>query len=154
MHGSEIETSNCSSLEIDSDGNMIVSFGEYSKQPKRKDNNYAELIAGWKDAFGENEPEILQVKIDELSTFGLNNEHYDICFKFCNNFCKNKDAELAFMDCKYIRVEMSFPQDGNCEIVMSKMADGRIYVGFDGLGIEFICASVLEYNYYCNQIDE
>lgn len=154
MHGGEIETSNCSSLEIDSDGNMIISFGEYTKQPKRKDNNYAELIAGWKDAFGENEPEVLQVKIDELSTFGLKNENYSVSFKFCKKFCKRKFAELVFMDCKNVRVEMSFPQDENCEIVMSKMEDGRIYVGFVGLGMEFICASVFEYDYYCNRVDE
>ena len=52
------------------------------------------------------------------------------------------------MDCTDLAMEMFLPKNGVCEIVMSKMADGRIYVGFDGLGIDFTCSSVLEYDYY------
>ena len=58
------------------------------------------------------------------------------------------------MGCKSIRMEMFFTEKGDCEFVISKMADGRIYVGFDGLGIDFICDSVIEDDYYCNKNKE
>ena len=151
MHGCEIELSNCPSFEVDSEGNIIIAFGKSSKQPTRKDNNYAELVEGWKDAFGDYAPEILKVNAKSLSTFGDEQKTFLFYFKICDKNSKRDFAELVFMDCKDIAIEMFFPKEGDCEIVMSKMADGRIYVGFDGLGIDFICASVLEYDYYCNR---
>ena len=151
MHGSEIELSNCPSLEIDDEGNMMIAFGKSSKQPRRKDNNYHELIAGWQDAFGDYSPRILKVKGKRLSTFGAKNKNFSFCFEICNKNFKKDMAELVFMDCKRVRMEMFFPEKGDCQIVMSKMEDGRIYVGFDGLGIDFTCSSVLEYDYYCNK---
>lgn len=154
MHGSEIELSNCPSLEIDNEDNMIIAFGERSKQPKRKDNNYAELIEGWQETFGESQPTVLKVKVDSLKTFGGEEKKFMLSFTISEKFCEKEFAELMFTDCKDIAMEMFFPKKGDCEIVMSKMADGRIYVGFDGLGIDFICASVLEYEYYCNQDKE
>lgn len=151
MHGSEIELSNCPSLEIDNDGNMIIAFGEQSKQPKRKDNNYDELIAGWKEMFGDYLPKVLKVKVKSLSTFGDKQTNLSIYFEVCDKNCKIKDAELIFMNCKDILMEMFFPENGSCEIVMSKMLDGCIYVGFEGVGIDFVCSGVLEYSYYCDK---
>ena len=151
MHGSEIELSNCPSFEIDNEGNMIIAFGERSKQPKRKDNNYAELIDGWKDAFGDFEPKILKVKPESLSTFGNTQTNFSFWFKVCNKNSKKDFAELVFINCKNLSVEMFFTKKRNCEIVMSKMADGEIYVGLNGLGIDFICSSIQEYEYYCSQ---
>lgn len=150
MHGSEIELSNCPSLEIDDMDNMIIAFGQSSKQPKRKDNNYNELVAGWKDTFGDYSPKVLKVKVESLSRFGDRKTNFSFYFEICDKNCKKGIAEFVFMDCKSIRVEMFFPEKGDCEIVMSKMMNGRIYVGFDGLGIDFICNSVIEYDYYCN----
>ena len=150
LHNSEIELSNCPSFEMDNDGNITIAFGERSKQPKRKDNNYVELIKGWKDAFGDYEPEVLKVTAESLSTFGNEQRNCSFYFKICDKNSKKDFAEFVFMDCKDVAVEIFFPQERDCEIVMSKLADGRIYVGFDGLGIDFICASVLEYDYYCN----
>ena len=151
IHGNDIELSNCPSLKIDGEGNMIIAFGKSSKQPKRKDNNYEELVTGWKDAFGDYSPRVLKVKGKSLSTFGGEKMNFSLYFEICDKNCKKDIAELVFMDCKNVRMEMLFPEKGDCEIVMSKMADGRIYVGFDGLGMDFICSSVIEYDYYCNR---
>lgn len=151
IHGNDIELSNCPSLKIDGEGNMIIAFGKSSKQPTRKDNNYEELVAGWKDAFGDYSPIELKVKVKSLSTFGEKQINFSFYFETCDRNCKKDVAELVFMDCKSVRMEMFFPEKGDCEIVMSRMADGRIYVGFDGLGMDFICNSVIEYDYYCNR---
>ena len=83
VHRSEIELSNCPSFEVDGEGNMIIAFGERSKQPKRKDNNYSELIAGWKEAFGNYEPQILTVSAKGLTTFGEEQQNFSFCFKIC-----------------------------------------------------------------------
>lgn len=151
MHGNEIELSNCPSLEIDDEGNMIIAFGKSSKQPKRKDNNYHELVVGWEDAFGAYSPNVLEVKAKILSTFWSENMNFSFFFEICDKNCKKDVAELVFMDCKDVTTEIFFPERGDCEIVMSKMKNGRIYVGFYGLGLDFICNSVIEYNYYCNR---
>ena len=150
MGRDEIELSNCPSLEIDGEGNMMIAFGESSKQPKRKDNNYYELITGWKDAFGDYMPAKLKVKVKSLETFGCEKTNFLCHFAICDKKCKKDMATLVFMDCKHIEMEMFFPENGYCEIVMSKMADGGIYVGFDGMGIDFICSSIIEYGCYCN----
>ena len=154
LHGSEIELSNCPSLEIDDDGNMTILFGISSKQPTRKDNNYAELVAGWEEGFGEYEPEILKVVVDHLSTFGDGQMNLLLSVTLCDKCGEKECAEFVFMDCQNVAMEMFFPGSEECEIVMSKMMDGRIYVGFDGLGVAFTCAAVLEYEYYCKQLDE
>ena len=150
----EIELSNCPSFELDNDGNIIIAFGERSKQPRRKDNNYAELIEGWKGALGDYEPKILNVVVKSLSSFGEEETNYAVVFEICDDLCKEKRLKLMFMDCEGIAMELFFPISGECEVVMSKMANGRIYVGFQGLGMDFICASVIEYNEYCAQSDE
>ena len=154
MGGGEIELSNCPSLEIDGEGNMIIAFGKSSKQPKRKDNNYNELITGWEKAFGEYLPTVLKVNGKSLSRFGGQKMNFSFHFEICDKNCKKSIAELVFMDCKSVGMELFFPEKGDCQIVMSKMADGRIYVGFDGLGIDFICSSIMEYDYYCNREKE
>ena len=151
--GGEIELSNCPSLEFDNEGNMIIAFGKSSQQPKRKDNNYSELIAGWEEAFGQYEPTVLKAKVKGLSTFG-ENTNFSFLFKICDKKCKNNLSEFLFMNCQNVDMEMAFPNKGVCKMFMSKMADGRIYVGFGGLGIEFTCSSVLEYDYYCNKSEE
>ena len=150
-HGGEIELSNCPSFEIDNDGNIIIAFGERSKQPKRKDNNYAELIDGWEEAFGDFEPKVLKVEAELLSTFGDTQTNFSFSFKVRNKNSKKDFAELVFIDCKNVSIEMRFTKKRNYGIVMSKMADGYIYVGIAGLGIDFTCSSVQEYNYYCSQ---
>ncbi|MBQ8196955.1 MAG: hypothetical protein IJZ73_02730 [Clostridia bacterium] len=151
LHGYEIELSNCPSYETDKDGNMIIAFGNRSKQPKRIDNNYAELIEGWRDAFGDYKPKILKVKAEMLSRFGEKQTNISFFFKFCDKNSKRAFGDLVFMNCSDIDLEICFPKSRNCEIVMSKMADGRIYVGFVLLGISFICDSVYEYGCYCNR---
>ena len=154
LRGNEIELSNCPSLEIDDDGNMVVAFGMSSKQPTRKDNNYAELVAGWKEAFGENEPEVLKAVVNSLLTFGDGQMNLSLGVALRDKLGGKDCVEFVFMDCQNVDMEMFFPESGECEIVMSKMMDGRIYVGFYGLHISFTCASVLEYEYYCKQLDE
>lgn len=152
LHGSEIELSNCPSLEIDEEGNMIIAFGDSSKQPKRKDNNYAELITGWEEAFGKETPPMLKVKLDSCSTFGENQKGVSLVFS-----CKElKDGlqELIFLDCENFASEMYFPMKDECEIFMSRMMDGKIFVGLDGLGIEFRCSYIWEYGAYCKRWDD
>ena len=149
----KIELSNCPTLEFDSEGNMIISFGESSKL-KRTDNNYAELIEGWKEKFADYEPQpLLQVKLIYFYSFSDEQTNFSCSFKICDKNCKIKSAQLEFLDCQDIRVEFSFPQKGDCKILISKLADGRIYVGFDGLGIEFICSSVIENDFYFKQLE-
>lgn len=142
IHGCEIELSDCPSFEVDDKGNMIIAFGKSSKQPVRTDNNYADLITGWKAAFGEFSPKILKVNVQSIGTFGISEKTLKVSFKIRNKFSKKGFAELTFTDCENVSVDTCFPSDGKCEIVMSRMANGRIYVGFVGLEMDFFCASV------------
>ena len=149
----EIEYSNCPSFEIDEKGDMIISFGESSKQPIRKDNNYDELIVGWKDKFKKYLPQILEVKLEKFSTFGEEKTNISVELEICDKKSPSQLLELIFTDCKNLMMDVYFPKKGECDVVMSKMVDGRIYVGFDGLGIGFICASILENDYYNNMLE-
>ena len=151
MHGCEIELSNCPSAEIDKEGNILIEFGKSSKQPTRIDNNYHDLIKGWSDAFPNFKPKILKVKLIEIQYHS--NNYASIYFIICNKEYKNHYAEIIFKNCKDINVETFFPSNRNCEIVMSKLINGLIYVGIDGLDIDFICSNVYERSYYNKKDD-
>ncbi len=84
LTGGEIELSNCPSFETDTDGNMLIYFGESSKQPTRKDNDYPNLVMGWKEAFGDYSPEALKVKALELSSFGEDQNNLSLIFNVPN----------------------------------------------------------------------
>ena len=117
-------------------------------------NDRLPLRALWKEAFGENEPEVLKAVVNSLSTFGDGQMNFSLGVTLRDKLGGKDCVEFVFMDCQNVDMEMFFPGSGECEIVMSKMMDGRIYVAFDGLYISFTCASVLEYEYYCKQLDE
>lgn len=151
INGKDIELSNSSSFEIDSEGNMIIAFGERSKQPKRKDNNYHELVLGWQEAFGEYKPIVLKVRMLSCNTFGVNNNNVSCSFEIRGSQNKGRQVELEFIDCKDLAFFVCFPQIDECEIVMTRMVDGRIYVGFAGLGVEFTCLEICEEDYYNNK---
>lgn len=154
LTGGELELSNCPSFETDKDGNMLIYFGKSSKQPSRKDNDYSKLVRGWKDAFGDYSPKVLSVKAMELSSFGEEKTNLSFRFKILGGKFDKKIAELVFFDCKSTSMKMLFPQKCDCKIVMSKMIDDRIYVAFDGVGVDFTCKSIFEYEYYCNREEQ
>lgn len=151
LRGREIELSNCPSIEIDGDGNMIIAFGRSSKQPTRKDNDYCQLVEGWERKFGTYKPKVLKGKLQNFGTFGDKQRILIVGFEIRG---KKQFAELVFLNCKHFGADVWFPTKGNCALVMSKTMDGRIYVGFDGIGIDFFCDSVLEYEYYCQRDEE
>jgi len=148
IHGYEIEYSNCSSVESDNDENILIYFGESSKQPKRKDNNYSELIIGWSNIFGSNQPKTLKMLVNSFKTFGEDNINFELYFKIKNKYYINKYMNLLFLDCGNLEMDLNFPDNGECELIMSKMNDGRIFVGLYGQGIQFYCSKVIEYSEY------
>lgn len=154
LSGGEIELTNCPSLEIDEGGNMIIRFGESSKQPRRKDNNYSEIILGWKDYFGEYSPKRLTVKAESLSTFGENRYNLSFEFSIRDKKCQKDYAQLVFMDVKDYGIETYFSKVSKCELQISRLKDGRIYVGIMQMGIEFTCAEIVEYEYYCQYVPD
>lgn len=151
LHHIEIEFSNCPSWHIDNENNLVIEFGTSSRQPCRKDNNYAQLIEGWKDMFGDNAPAILEGKVFSIISLSHTSKNYQIYFEICNKHFKRKNITLMFLNCTDINSEMFFPNNGHTSIVMSKMADNRIYVGFAELGLDFICDCVCENNYHLNK---
>ena len=145
------DVSDSPAVEVDEVGDMLMAFGERTKQFKRQDNQYHTLVDGWTGLFGEYKTKLLRIKTKKLSIVSGEQVILTVQFDIRNADCKIKSAEFAFTDCKYLAMDLSFPERGKGEIVMSKMPDERILVGFDGLGIEFTCAAVLEHSYYCNQ---
>lgn len=154
LDGNEIEYSNCPSLEIDEEGNMIIAFGNMSKMPTRKDNDYAGLVVGWQDVFGEYAPKKLRVKIHAFSSFcpfGEEPLFLALDFEVTDKAVSKKYAKFVFIRCTKLEMDMIFPEKGDgVTIYLSKMSNGRIYVGLDGFGVAFYCDSIMEYDYYCN----
>jgi len=152
--GGEIELSNCPSLKFDEQGNMTFAFGKSSTQPIRKDNNYSQLVEGWQQAFGTFQPQQLTARITRLENFGIDTTNVLLAFTIKNKGYHNKMAQLVFMDCRDLELELSFPSKGDCDICMSKLSNGNIYVGLNWFNVQFVCKRVLEYEYYCNQTDD
>lgn len=150
----ELDLSNCPSAEIDDDGNMLIYFGKSSKQPIRKDNDYSNLVLGWRETFGDYSPKVLSAKASGLASFGEKQNNLSLTFETSGKKLGKRTVEFMFFECFDTRVQANFPLKGKCKIIMSKMADGTFYVAFDGLGIEFFCTSICEYEYFCAQNEE
>ena len=153
IRGGEIEYTNCPSFELDNNGDMVIYFGALSKLPTRKDNNFNELIVGWAEYFNDYKPENLKVNAHFLNACSGEKVNVFLSFEILDKLAPKKLAELVFVNCKNINIEACFPLDGEVEIVASKTLDGNIYVGFDGLNIDFTCSQIVEYNYFCNHND-
>ncbi len=153
--GGEIEMSNCPSGEFDEEGNFLILFGESSKAPRRKDNNYHEIVKGWQNIFKEYITDNLEVEIKDMSISNLSPEK-DL-FSYINVSCQtkiNKKSycfDLMFRDISCFSIEsLTFLKEKG-RLFMSKMQNGNIYVAFEGASIDFYCKEVWDYATYCNQ---
>lgn len=154
--GGEIEMSNCSSCEFDCDGNFVILFGKSSKAPTRKDNNYHEIVKGWQNVFGKDVLDSLDVQVVDLSMFFGED---DDCRQWLHAQFKTvlNDKPIDF-DLMFLGVSDFFAQNLMCQnkkakLFMSKMADEKIYVGFDGMDLDFRCDEVFEYHTFCKKQD-
>lgn len=139
MHGAEIELSNCPSIEFDENNDLVFLFGEKSKQFKRIDNNYPDLIIGWKNQFGDSCPLIIKGRLDGFSSFGNDFEQkYDLSFKSCNVL--GKTLELRFINVTKSEINISFDQSYR-DLCMSRTSTGKIYVDIEGT-LTFFCSCV------------
>lgn len=151
IQGNEIEWSNCPSFEENEKGDITVYFGESSKMPKRKDNNYNELIVGWEKTFGYFVPKRLDLGIGLIEVSDGESMAIGIAATVQNKEADKKTERFIFCDCRSISLWTTFPVGGDSSVVMAKRNNGRIYVGMEELGLEFDCSSVWIYDEYCNQ---
>lgn len=153
IHGSEIDMSNCPSAEYDADGNMLILFGKSSHSYKRTDNNYQDLILGFKGVVPDNIKKPLNVKIDKISNVG------DNCFcprifvtvSLQDKACRNKYLKLVFEDVKNISAEI-YPKmlRETIELKASRISTGDIFVEF-GNQLHFYCQCIKTYEVYVNR---
>lgn len=143
LHGSEVELSNCPSAEIDENGYILIGFGAHSKSPKRKDNNFEELIEGWKNSFGDYAPDVLKVKLNCLSNFTENDFTDGLLFDFdiLNKRAKHKSLFLICADCSKLAFKIH-PHAGTMELNLSRLENGNIFVDLVGYDFTFECKSV------------
>lgn len=153
VHCSVIEMSNCPSFDVLKNNNMLLLFGEDSKSPKRIDNNYDDLIIGWKEYLKDRKrPEILEVEI--ISINNLENDcrapRLFINVQIGNNHLKNDSIEIVFEDFSNLSFDLDLHSFDKSELHMSRLVNGRIFVKFEGIDLEFECASIRTYNNYCD----
>ncbi len=143
LHGCAIEYSNCASFEVNKEGEMAIYFGDSSKMPKRKDNNYAKLVSGW-DIFKDFRIKVLKVNIKEMSLFCDEKGHYSLRLHTLikNKKYHNETLRLIFKDCEDVYLETYFHVAKVHEIYASKLLDGSILVQIFPLNITFSCSSI------------
>lgn len=141
VHRSEIDYSNCPSFEIDENGDMEIRFGDLSRLPILKRNNYIDLVDGWQAVFGDYRPKKLKMSVDLFKTDFEQNEtcYIEIIGDILNKKMKHKTVSFGFIDCERTVIEY-WGSVGKSELFMSKMLDGRIYAGI-GDSLSIICKS-------------
>ncbi len=152
MHGSEIDLSNCSSAELDENGNVLILFGKSSHSYNRVDNNYEDLIIGFKDEIPNKINKPLKVKIEEIS----NTESDYRCprlfvdVRVQDKAYRNKYLRLVFADVKDLSLQIN-PDTlyETLELVASRISTGDIFVEF-GSELNFYCQCIKTYSDYCN----
>lgn len=152
MHGCEIDLSNCSSAELDENGNVLILFGNSSHSYKRVDNNYEDLILGFKDEISNKIKKPLKVKIEEIS----NTENDYRCprlfvdVRVRDKACRNKYLKLVFEDIKNLSLEINpGALQKTMELMSSRISTGDIFVWF-GFELNFYCQCIKTYSVYCN----
>ena len=138
----EIELTNCPSLELDDEENMLICFGKTSKTPMRKDNDYAELIEGWVETFPDYVPAVLRAEVRLLQHLYCRDKFDQLVELSVKKEGASEEITLVFTDCQKLQMSMVFPKQGESDVRMARMLDGRIFVGFDDLGVQFTCSKV------------
>jgi len=143
LYGNEIEWSNCPSVEWLTNENLKIHIGEYSRAPKRIDNNYNELILGWKNITNE-VPKILKCRLLHFSS----SNHLCPRLKITFSMIDGSKMHLIFED--YDNLECDYNTsfgDRYFHLLMSRMNNGRIFVRLDGIGVQFQCVCIKEDEY-------
>lgn len=154
MHGNEIDMTNSPSCEWNEAGDVIISYGSYSKQPKRKDNDYVSLVEGWDERYGTVCPKTLKIKARSLGFFGEKNDSLFLSFDIKNKELRSRGENFVFFDVQLRSLQVYYPVCGDSELVMAKMSNGRIYVGLAGLGFDFTCSAIEEWEHRCSRDKE
>ncbi|MDE6411344.1 MAG: hypothetical protein K2L02_02260 [Clostridia bacterium] len=141
----EIELSNCPSAEINQDGFITIGIGESSKMPKRTDNNFDELIEGWKDLFNDYRPDVLRARLRILTNYFKG----EVPCLFAEIEILNKRAKhydyLTFIFTGIQKVDyMIYPDRASesVELNAARLIDGNIFVDFVGYGLTFQCKEI------------
>ena len=142
--GNDKEYSNCPSFDVE-DGKVKICFGDSSKQPKRVDNNYHQLVGGWSDVFVD-QPDCFDASFDGMTFFSSQNNGKNDCLKLrLKTDLKTKtDKNPTFC---FVGVDEFFQPpwgygDDAYNIRISKLANGKIYVSFGDEKMEFVCDNI------------
>lgn len=143
--GNDKEYSNCPSFEVGTDEKMKICFGDLSKQPKRIDNNYHQLVKGWCDVF-EQTPDSFCATFGGMTFFSSQQNGKNDCIKMqLNTQLKTKTGVVATF-CFFGVSDLFQPPWGygndEYDIRMSKMANGKIFVSFGDDNLEFVCDEI------------
>ncbi len=152
IHGREIDLSNCSSAEFDENGNVLILFGKSSHSYNRVDNNYEDLILGFRDEITNKITKPLKVKIEEIS----NTESDYRCprlfvdVRVQDKAYRNKNLKLVFEDIKDLTLEINTDAlQKTVELMSSRISTGDIFVEF-GTELNFYCQCIKTYSAFCN----
>ncbi len=142
--GNDKEYTNCPSFEVENQ-KIKICFGDMSKQPKRVDNNYHQLVQGWCDVF-EQTPDSFCATFDGMTFFSSQNNGKNDCLKIrLKTDLKTKTGGNPTF-C-FVGVDEFFqPPWGygskDYDVRMSRLVSGKIYVSFGDENMEFVCDKI------------
>ena len=144
LHGCEIEYSNCPSCELDEKGNLVILFGKLSKAPKRKDNDYANIVKGWENSCLKNFKNILNVENLNFShdCYSDGKTVIELICKILNKGYNGKQVKFKFKNVENLNFSLFFDmKEQKDNLLMTKLTNGKIYVQLEAC-VTFFCSSV------------
>lgn len=153
--GGEVDLSNCSSAELDGNGDLLILFGTSSHSYKRTDDNYFDLVIGLKDEIKKPLKNPLQIMLMNIS----NNQNDSLCPRFflsaflANNGYSRKKIQLVFEDVRDLSFDIDFEEEGKRHLRMSRISTGDIFVEIENL-CEFYCHGAKTYSRYAGERDD
>ena len=142
--GNDKEYSNCPSFDVEND-NIKICFGDMSKQPKRVDNNYHQLVQGWCEVF-DYAPNSLCATFDGMTFFSSQNNGKNDCLKLRlktelkTKHSKNPTFVFVGVD-EFYQPPWGYGND-DYDVRMSKLANGKIYVSLGDENMQLVCDSI------------
>lgn len=151
MHGIEIDLSNCPSAELDEKGNVLLLFGKSSHSYRRVDNNYEDLILGFKNEITDHIKKPLKVKVEEISNIECDSccPRLFVDMRLQGKEYRDKRLHLVIEDFSNLRIEInSKVLQSTLEFTVSRISTGDIFVEF-GSQLHLLCQCLKTYNVYC-----
>lgn len=123
-----IEFSNCHSIELDENNDVIIKVGKSSNNPMIKRKDISKLIKNWNDYFERSNSFGLEINLLKIEMTMGDKKNILATLDIKNKEIKKKNVKILFKNC--LGIEFN-EYDYTYDLYIYRLLDGKLYVVFE-----------------------